>query len=68
MGDEAKELWDEVQPWMCRWPSTMGVPSKHGMEICGKTIQPGGEFCAEHLTTHAIRKHRIRGAREYDGA
>ena len=45
----------EVKSWMCRWQT--GDPGRFGLHICGKTVQPGRQFCAEHLTAaYLMRK------------
>lgn len=45
----------EVKSWMCRWQT--GDPGRFGVYICGKTVQPGRQFCAEHLTAaYLMRK------------
>lgn len=45
----------EVKSWMCRWQT--GEPGRFGLYICGKTVQPGRQFCAEHLTAaYLMRK------------
>ena len=48
----------DVKPWMCRWPSE--GPGRYGLGICGKTVQPGRHYCAEHLTmAYLQRKRRV---------
>ena len=45
----------EVKNWMCRW--RLDEPGRFGLHICGKTVQPGRQFCAEHLTAaYLMRK------------
>lgn len=45
----------DVKSWMCRWPTE--EPGRFGLHICGKTVQPGRPYCAEHLTlAYIIRK------------
>ncbi|MCY4551177.1 MAG: hypothetical protein OXC28_22735 [Defluviicoccus sp.] len=45
----------EVKNWMCRWQ--IAEPGRFGLHICGKTVQPGRQFCAEHLTAaYLMRK------------
>ena len=45
----------EVKGWMCRWQ--IPEPGRFGLHICGKTVQPGRQFCAEHLTAaYLMRK------------
>lgn len=46
----------ETKSWMCRWPSEK--PGRFGLHICGKTAQPGREFCAEHLTAAYLMRRR----------
>ena len=48
----------DMKPWMCRWPSE--GPGRHGLNICGKTVQPGRHYCAEHLTlAYRQRKRHV---------
>ncbi len=45
----------EVKNWMCPWQ--IAEPGRFGLHICGKTVQPGRQFCAEHLTAaYLMRK------------
>ena len=46
----------EVKGWMCRWP--LDEPGRHGLHICGKTVQPGRHYCAEHLTAAYLMRKR----------
>jgi GcrA cell cycle regulator len=46
----------DVSPWMCCWPTS--EPGRHGLHICGKTVQPGRQFCAEHLTARYVLRKR----------
>ena len=50
----------DVEPWMCRWPTD--EPGKYGLHICGKTVQPGRHYCAEHCTAHYLRRRRATAA------
>lgn len=45
-----------VEPWMCRWP--IDEPGKHKLHICGKTVQPGRPYCAEHCTEAYLSRRR----------
>ena len=44
----------EMKSWMCRWPTD--EVGRFGIHICGKTIQPGRPYCAEHLTAAYLLK------------
>ena len=44
-----------LEPWMCRWPEDEG---RHGLNVCGKTAQPGRHYCAEHLTVSYLQRKR----------
>ena len=45
----------DISPFWCLWPTA--DPGRHGRHICGQTVQPGRQFCAEHLTTrYGMRK------------
>ncbi len=44
----------EMKSWMCRWPTDEA--GRFGIHICGKTIQPGRPYCAEHLTAAYLLK------------
>lgn len=46
----------EVKSWMCRWQ--IDEPGRFGLYICGKTVQPGRPYCAEHLTLAYVMKKR----------
>ena len=46
----------EVKSWMCRWQ--IDEPGRFGLHICGKTVQPGRQFCAEHLTAAYLMRKR----------
>ncbi len=46
----------EVKSWMCRWP--LDDPGRFGLNICGKTAQPGRHYCAEHLTVAYLTRKR----------
>lgn len=46
----------EVKSWMCRWQ--IDDPGRFGLHICGKTVQPGRHYCAEHLTLAYVLKKR----------
>ena len=46
----------DVEPWMCRWPTD--EPGKHKLHICGKTVQPGRPYCAEHCTEAYLLRRR----------
>lgn len=46
----------EVKDWMCRWQ--LDEPGRFGLHICGKTVQPGRQYCAEHLTAAYLRRKR----------
>ncbi|MGE0744500.1 MAG: GcrA family cell cycle regulator [Rhodospirillales bacterium] len=46
----------EMKGWMCRWQ--IEDPGKYGLHICGKTVQPGRHYCAEHLTMSYLRRKR----------
>ena len=46
----------EVKGWMCRWQ--IDEPGRFGLHICGKTVQPGRQFCAEHLTAAYLLRKR----------
>ena len=50
----------DVEPWMCRWPTD--EPGKYGLHICGKTVQPGRHYCAEHCTAHYLLRRRSTAA------
>ena len=50
----------DVEPWMCRWPTE--EPGKYGLHICGKTVQPGRYYCAEHCTAHYLPRRRSKAA------
>lgn len=45
-----------ASPWMCRWPTADA--GRHGLHVCGKTVQPGRQFCAEHLTAAYVLRKR----------
>ncbi len=47
----------EAKPWMCRWQ--IDEPGRFGLHICGKTVQPGRQFCAEHLTMAYLMKRSV---------
>lgn len=49
-----------IEAWMCRWPSD--GPGRHGLNICGKTVQPGRAYCAEHCTQAYLRKRHATTA------
>ncbi len=52
---DASNVSPDVSPWMCRWPTA--EEGRHGLHVCGKTVQPGRQFCAEHLTAaYMLRK------------
>ena len=46
----------EAKGWMCRWP--LDEPGRFGLHICGKTAQPGRNYCAEHLTAAYLMRKR----------
>lgn len=46
----------EAKAWMCRWP--LDEPGRFGLHICGKTVQPGRHYCAEHLTAAYLMRKR----------
>lgn len=46
----------EVKSWMCRWQTEEA--GRFGLHICGKTVQPGRPYCAEHLTLAYRLKRR----------
>lgn len=46
----------DVKSWMCRWPSD--GPGRYGLGICGKTVQPGRHYCAEHLTVAYLQRKK----------
>ena len=46
----------DVKPWMCRWQTDDA--GRHGLNICGKTVQPGRHYCAEHLTASYLQRKR----------
>ncbi len=46
----------EVKSWMCRWQ--IAEPGRFGLFICGKTVQPGRQLCAEHLTAAYLMRKR----------
>ena len=46
----------DVRPWMCRWQTDDA--GRHGLNICGKTVQPGRHYCAEHLTASYLQRKR----------
>lgn len=46
----------DMKPWMCRWPTDDA--GRHGLHICGKTVQPGRPYCAEHITAAYLMKKR----------
>ena len=46
-----------MKSWMCRWPTDEA--GRFGIHICGKTIQPGRPYCAEHLTAAYLVKNPI---------
>ncbi len=45
----------DLPTWMCRWPAE---PGRFGLRVCGKTVQPGREYCAEHCTEAYLIKSR----------
>lgn len=53
---EPVPLSKDVPTWMCRWPAE--EPGKFGLRVCGKTVQPGREYCAEHCTEAYLIKSR----------
>lgn len=46
----------EAKNWMCRWP--LDEPGRFGLHICGRTAQPGRNYCAEHLTAAYLMRRR----------
>ena len=50
------DLRPEVKAWMCRWRTD--DPGRLGLNICGKTAQPGRHYCAEHLTLAYLQRKR----------
>ena len=46
----------EIKTWMCRWRTDEA--GKFGLHICGKTVQPGRHYCAEHLTMSYVQRKR----------
>lgn len=50
------DLRPEVKSWMCRWRTD--DPGRLGLNICGKTAQPGRHYCAEHLTLAYLQRKR----------
>lgn len=46
----------DVETWMCRWPTD--EPGKLGLHVCGKTVQPGRHYCAQHCTEAYLIKSR----------
>ena len=53
--DEEQEMFGpDFMQWMCRWPTH--EPGRHGLPICGKTVQPGRKLCAEHLTVDILSR------------
>lgn len=47
---------DDMQNWMCRWRTD--EPGRFGLHICGKTVQPGRDYCAEHCTEAYLIRSR----------
>ena len=45
-----------LEKWMCRWPTE--IPGRYGLHVCGKTVQPGRQYCAEHCTQDYLIKRR----------
>ena len=46
----------EIKTWMCRWRTDEA--GRFGLHICGKTVQPGRHYCAEHLTMAYVQRKR----------
>ncbi len=46
----------EIKNWMCRWRTDEA--GRFGLHICGKTVQPGRHYCAEHLTMAYVQRKR----------
>ena len=40
---------EDAPAWACIWPAADGA-GRLGLGICGRTRQPGRDFCAEHCT------------------
>ena len=54
--EKLAEWQPEIKSWMCRWRTD--EPGRFGLHICGKTVQPGRHYCAEHLTMSYVQRKR----------
>ena len=54
--EKLAEWQPEIKTWMCRWRTD--EPGRFGLHICGKTVQPGRHYCAEHLTMSYVQRKR----------